>query len=40
METNIYQAGFDAAWEIDVFGGTRRTIEAASGTSIPRYRWR
>ncbi|MBX7143453.1 MAG: efflux transporter outer membrane subunit [Oligoflexia bacterium] len=26
---NSYQAGFDAAWEIDVFGGTRREIEAA-----------
>ncbi len=29
MQTNIYQAGFDAAWEIDVFGGTRRAIQAA-----------
>ena len=29
VQTNIYQAGFDAAWEIDVFGGTRRTIQAA-----------
>ena len=27
--TNLYQAGFDASWEIDVFGGTRRAIEAA-----------
>ncbi|MFT3685180.1 MAG: TolC family protein [Phycisphaerales bacterium] len=26
---NLYQAGFDAAWEIDVFGGTRRAVEAA-----------
>lgn len=26
----LYQAGFDAGWEIDVFGGTRRSIEAAS----------
>jgi NodT family efflux transporter outer membrane factor (OMF) lipoprotein len=25
-----YSAGFDAAWEIDVFGGTRRAVEAAS----------
>lgn len=25
----IFQAGFDASWEIDVFGGTRRSIEAA-----------
>ena len=25
----LYQAGFDVVWEIDVFGGTRRAIEAA-----------
>jgi len=25
-----YQAGFDAAWELDLFGGTRRSIEAAT----------
>jgi len=31
-ETNLYQAGFDAGWEIDVFGGTRRAIEAAQDT--------
>ncbi len=24
-----WQAGFDATWEIDVFGGTRRAVEAA-----------
>jgi len=28
FENNVYQAGFDASWEIDVFGGTRRAIEA------------
>ncbi|BBL72628.1 RND transporter [Methylogaea oryzae] len=27
--SNIFQAGFDAAWEIDVFGGIRRGVEAA-----------
>ena len=27
---NTYQAGFDAAWEIDVFGGAKRDIEAAA----------
>jgi NodT family efflux transporter outer membrane factor (OMF) lipoprotein len=27
---NFYTAGFDASWEIDLFGGTRRAIEAAS----------
>lgn len=26
----LYQAGFDAAWEIDLFGGTRRGLEAAT----------
>ena len=26
---NNYQAGFDAGWEIDIFGGVRRGIEAA-----------
>jgi NodT family efflux transporter outer membrane factor (OMF) lipoprotein len=25
-----WQAGFDAAWEIDIFGGTRRAVEAAA----------
>jgi NodT family efflux transporter outer membrane factor (OMF) lipoprotein len=28
FENNVYQAGFDAAWELDVFGGTRRAAEA------------
>jgi multidrug efflux system outer membrane protein len=26
---NQYQAGFDAGWELDIFGGIRRNIEAA-----------
>ena len=25
----LYQAGFDASWELDIFGGVRRNIEAA-----------
>jgi len=29
FENNVYQAGFDASWEIDVFGGKRRAAEAA-----------
>ncbi len=29
-ETDLYSADFDAGWEIDLFGGTRRSIEAAS----------
>jgi NodT family efflux transporter outer membrane factor (OMF) lipoprotein len=28
-EYNQYQAGFDASWELDVFGGIRRGVEAA-----------
>jgi NodT family efflux transporter outer membrane factor (OMF) lipoprotein len=28
-ERELYAAGFDAAWELDVFGGKRRAIEAA-----------
>ncbi|HTJ99203.1 MAG TPA: efflux transporter outer membrane subunit [Bordetella sp.] len=26
----FYTAGFDASWELDLFGGTRRAVEAAS----------
>ncbi len=29
-DQNLYQAGFDASWEIDVFGGVRRSVEAAA----------
>ncbi|PYT05904.1 MAG: hypothetical protein DMF49_12780 [Acidobacteria bacterium] len=28
-EQNVFEAGFDAGWEIDVFGGVRRDKEAA-----------
>jgi multidrug efflux system outer membrane protein len=28
--TDLYQVGFDASWEIDVFGGKRRATEAAN----------
>jgi NodT family efflux transporter outer membrane factor (OMF) lipoprotein len=28
-EFNLYQADFDSRWELDIFGGTRRAIEAA-----------
>ena len=27
--TNRYAAGFDAGWEVDIFGGVRRSVEAA-----------
>jgi outer membrane protein, multidrug efflux system len=29
LEQDLFQAGFDASWEIDLFGGVRRAIEAA-----------
>lgn len=28
-EQNLFTSGFDASWEIDVFGGIRRNVEAA-----------
>jgi NodT family efflux transporter outer membrane factor (OMF) lipoprotein len=30
FEYNVYKAGFDASWEIDLFGGKRRAREAAA----------
>ena len=30
FEYSVYQAGFDASWEIDLFGGKRRALEAAT----------
>lgn len=27
---NLFQGGFDARWELDLFGGTRRAVEAAT----------
>ena len=27
--TTLYKAGFDATWELDIFGGIRRSVEAA-----------
>ncbi len=38
---NLYQVGFDATWEIDIFGGRRREVEAASARaagSVDNYR--
>lgn len=29
-EYDLFQAGFDAGWEIDLFGGVRRSVEAAA----------
>ncbi|HEX4124204.1 MAG TPA: TolC family protein, partial [Tepidisphaeraceae bacterium] len=30
VNTQLYEAGFDASYELDVFGGTRRSIEEAN----------
>jgi NodT family efflux transporter outer membrane factor (OMF) lipoprotein len=30
LDYNLYSASFDAAWELDIFGGTRRAVESAS----------
>ncbi len=30
VTTQLFQAGFDASWEIDIFGGTRRQIQYAN----------
>jgi outer membrane protein, multidrug efflux system len=35
VTSDVYQAGFDAIWELDVFGGKRRQIEAASAPWPP-----
>ncbi len=41
FEQNLFQVGFDASWEIDIFGGRRREVQAASAraqSSIENYR--
>lgn len=30
---DLYKAGFDAQWELDLFGGVRRSVEAAQATA-------
>ncbi len=32
-DIKLYSAGFDASWELDIFGGTRRQIEAAEANT-------
>lgn len=29
LENDLFKSGFDASWEIDMFGGVRRSVEAA-----------
>lgn len=31
LRRELYRIGFDAGWEVDLFGGVRRSIEAAQG---------
>lgn len=39
--TDLYAAGFDAAWELDIFGGVRRSVEAAEANfDAAREDWR
>ena len=33
-DVNLYQAGLDATWELDIFGGTRRAVEAANADIV------
>jgi NodT family efflux transporter outer membrane factor (OMF) lipoprotein len=40
VTTELYNLGFDARWELDIFGGTRRQVEAAAAqmdASAARY---
>jgi NodT family efflux transporter outer membrane factor (OMF) lipoprotein len=38
---DLFQANFDAAWEIDLFGGNRRQVEAADATLAATFEdWR
>lgn len=32
LEQDLFQAGFDAEWELDIFGGQRRSVEAATAS--------
>lgn len=32
LDTETYDAGFDASWELDIFGGRRRSLQAANAT--------
>ena len=36
-EVDLYSSGFDASWEIDLFGGIQRSIEAADATLQARH---
>jgi outer membrane protein, multidrug efflux system len=41
LDYNLYTVGFDAAWELDLFGGVRRAVEASSAeVGAAEYAWR
>jgi multidrug efflux system outer membrane protein len=41
MDLKLYSVGFDATWEIDIFGGVRRGVEAArANTEAARWQMR
>ncbi len=41
LDYNLYTAGFDAAWELDLFGGVRRAVEASNAqVGAAEYAWR
>ncbi|MCR5413957.1 MAG: efflux transporter outer membrane subunit [Kiritimatiellae bacterium] len=33
LHRDVFSTGFDASWEIDIFGGTRRSVESAKATA-------
>ena len=41
LDYDLYSAGFDAAWELDLFGGVRRAVEASNAeVGAAQYAWR
>jgi len=41
LDYDLYTVGFDAAWELDLFGGVRRAVEASSAeVGAAQYAWR
>jgi len=41
LDYNLYNVGFDASWELDLFGGVRRALEASSAeVGAAEYAWR
>jgi len=38
LEQDLFQAGFDVSWEIDLFGEVRRSIEAADADLAPPWK--